>query len=64
MKKLTLQLPDQLARQVEVLVEQGWFRAPQDVVEEAVRRFLEAHQPDVMEQFVNDDVLWGLRGKP
>jgi Arc/MetJ-type ribon-helix-helix transcriptional regulator len=64
MKKLTLRLPDMLARQVELLVERGWFRSPQDVVEEAVRRFLETHQPEVMEQFVLDDVKWGLHGKP
>jgi hypothetical protein len=33
------------------------------VVREAIRRFLDSHQPDLMERFVREDVEWGLRGR-
>jgi hypothetical protein len=33
------------------------------VLEEAIRRFLKAHRPELREQFIREDVEWGLRGR-
>jgi hypothetical protein len=33
-----------------------------EIVQEAVRRFLEARAPEIMSRFVEEDVEWGLRG--
>lgn len=63
LKTLHAELPDKLYEQVKTLVEGGWFSNETDVVNEALRRFLESHKPELMEHFLKEDVEWGLHGK-
>ena len=63
MKIVEAKISDQLDRQIDALVEQGWFRSRDQVFKEAIRRFLEAHRPELMERFIREDVEWGLRGQ-
>jgi hypothetical protein len=51
--------PDQLDREIDALVEQGWYKSREQVLQEAVRRFLECHRAELMERFVREDVEWG-----
>lgn len=62
MKTIDAKISDRAHREIDALVEQGWFNSRDKVVQEALRRFLEAHRPELMEQFVREDVEWGLRG--
>ena len=55
-------VPERLLEQVRVLVAQGWFTDENAVLLEALRRYLDAHQSEVLERFVRDDVDWGLGG--
>jgi Arc/MetJ-type ribon-helix-helix transcriptional regulator len=63
MKTVETRIPDKLDRLIDVLVERGWFSSRDEVVREAIRRFLDAHRPELMERFVREDVEWGLRGR-
>jgi Arc/MetJ-type ribon-helix-helix transcriptional regulator len=63
MKTIEVEIPDGLDEAIEALVRQGWYSTRDQILEEALRRFVEAHQPDLMERFVREDVEWGLRGK-
>ena len=63
MKTLQAELPDKLYEQIKLLVKAGWFHNEKDVVTEALRRFLETHKPELMENFIKEDVAWGLHGK-
>jgi Arc/MetJ-type ribon-helix-helix transcriptional regulator len=63
MKTIRAKIPDQLYRQMEALVKLGWFGSFDDVTEQALRRFLELHRPELMEKMIRDDVEWGLHGK-
>ena len=63
MKTVEAKIPDRLDRAIDALVEGGWFPNRDEVVRQAIRRFLEAHQPSLMEKFVREDVDWGLRGR-
>ena len=63
MKTVEAQIVDRLDRALNVLVEEGWFSNRGEVVQEALRRFLEAHGPELLEKFVREDVEWGLRGR-
>lgn len=63
MKTLRAEVPDKLYEQVKTLVEAGWFHNEKEIVTEALRRFLETHKPKLMENFIKDDIDWGLRGK-
>lgn len=63
MKTIQTEVPEQLYRKARVLVREGWFRDEQDIFSEAIRRFLDAHRPELIEKFVREDVEWGLYGK-
>jgi Arc/MetJ-type ribon-helix-helix transcriptional regulator len=52
-----------LDRQIDALVEQGWYPSRDQVFQEALRRFLDSHRPELMERFVREDIEWGLRGR-
>ncbi|RPJ37237.1 MAG: CopG family transcriptional regulator [Planctomycetaceae bacterium] len=57
------ELPAGLLSQAEALVEDGWFGDVNDVIVDALRRFLEARRPDLMESHIWQDVEWGLHGE-
>jgi Arc/MetJ-type ribon-helix-helix transcriptional regulator len=62
MKTIQTELPEQLYRKALALVKEGWFRDENEIFSEALRRFLETHQPELMERFIREDVEWGLHG--
>ncbi|OEU50311.1 MAG: CopG family transcriptional regulator [Desulfobulbaceae bacterium S5133MH15] len=62
MRTIQTEVPEQLYKKAEALVKEGWFRDEKDIFSEAIRRFLDTHQSDLMEKFVRDDVEWGLHG--
>jgi hypothetical protein len=55
-------IPDQLARQALQMVDRGWAASMEFLVTESLRRYLESHQESLTEQFLQDDVHWGLSG--
>jgi len=63
MKTVEARISEQLNGQIDALVEQGWFRSRDQLFQEALRRFLDAHRPELMDRFVREDVAWGLRGR-
>jgi len=63
MKKIHATISEELHRQIEHLVKEGWFKSQQEVIDQALRRFLDAHRPELMEQFICEDVKWGLHGR-
>jgi Arc/MetJ-type ribon-helix-helix transcriptional regulator len=63
MKVVQAELPDKLYEQVKALINEGWFSDEKDIITEALRRFLETHKPQLMENFIKEDVEWGLYGK-
>jgi Arc/MetJ-type ribon-helix-helix transcriptional regulator len=63
MKTAETKIPDRLDRAIDALVERGWFSTRDEVFRQIIRRFLDAHQPDLMETFVREDVEWRSRGR-
>jgi Arc/MetJ-type ribon-helix-helix transcriptional regulator len=62
-QRLETEIPAQLFAELQTLVESGWFRSVDDVVLDALRRFLDSHREELMEGFLREDVEWGLRGR-
>ncbi|MBI3353522.1 MAG: CopG family transcriptional regulator [Nitrospirae bacterium] len=63
MKAICTELPDKVYEEVKLLVEKGWFKNEDDIVLEALRRFLDIHKVELMEKFIREDVQWRLHGK-
>ena len=62
MKTIHAEVPDLLYKKAEALVKEGWFRDEKEIFSEAIRRFLDTHQSELMDNFIRDDVEWGLHG--
>lgn len=63
MKKIKMEIPDKLYQQMERLVNEGWFRSHEAILDDALRRFLDSHVPEDMERHILEDVEWGLHGR-
>lgn len=60
--KLQTEIPDRLYHETMILVREGWFHDENQILNEALRRFVDSHRTALMEQFVSEDVEWGLHG--
>jgi len=60
---IRMTLPPRLHQQIRTLVTEGWSRDENDLLFEALQRFLEIRRPELMEDFIREDVEWGLHGK-
>jgi Arc/MetJ-type ribon-helix-helix transcriptional regulator len=60
--RITVELPPRLREQLAAMVKAGWFGSEAELVCEALRRYLESHQPELGDAWVNEDVEWGLHG--
>ena len=56
------EVPLGLLAEVQKLVDAGWFRSLDEVMLDALRRFAESHRAELMEEFIREDVEWGLHG--
>jgi Arc/MetJ-type ribon-helix-helix transcriptional regulator len=62
MKTVEVKLPDLVYRQIDNLVKKGWFVTHEEVINQALRKFLEANRPELLQKMIEDDVRWGLDG--
>lgn len=56
-----IEIPEGMLVQAQALIATGWFRNLDELILAALRRFLESHQADLMEEFIRQHVEWGLR---
>ncbi len=56
------EVPVRLLTEMKILVEAGWFRNLNELMLDALRRFVESHRAELMERFIREDVEWGLYG--
>ncbi len=64
MKTLQVELPDEMALEVENAVEAGSFANAAEVVRASLREFISRRRFELMEQQQLQDVAWALRDKP
>ena len=65
-KPQTLQVqaavPSRVLSEIQSLVDAGWFLSVDEVVTAALRKFIESHGSNLMQDFIREDIEWGLRG--
>lgn len=57
------ELPPELTAQALAFVKNGWASDFNELLADALIRFLESHSARVTESMVMSDVQWGLHGK-
>jgi hypothetical protein len=55
------ELPAEVAAQARAFVADGWATDLNELLAEALRRFLASHESSLTELFIREDVEWGLR---
>jgi Arc/MetJ-type ribon-helix-helix transcriptional regulator len=59
-KTLRLELPDQLAKEIENLVQAGWFASEAEIARLALAEFVHRHRFSLQEQQQREDIHWAL----
>jgi len=57
------ELPAELLAEARAFVEQGSIGDFDELLAEALRRYLESHSTRLAESFIREDLAWGLRGR-
>jgi Arc/MetJ-type ribon-helix-helix transcriptional regulator len=60
-KTLQIELPDQLARELESAVAEGRFHSAAEFVRAALREYLRSRRFEVLEKQQLHDIAWALR---
>ena len=60
--KTAIQAEEELVAEARAFVERGSVGDFDELLAEALRRFLESHSTRLAESFIQEDVAWGLRG--
>ncbi len=60
--RIDARLPAALADQARAFVAEGCATDLDELLAEALRRFLESHAPELTYAYMKEDVQWGLRG--
>ena len=62
-KTIQAELPERLMEDAQAMVDRGWAGSLDELLAEALRRYLESHSENLAEHFIREDVEWGLRGR-
>ncbi len=57
------ELPEELVSAARVFIAEGWARDLDELLADALRRYLESHSSQLTETFLRQDVEWGLYGR-
>ena len=60
--RIEAELPAVLAAQARAFVAEGCATDLDELLAEALRRFLKSPAPELTDAFMKEDVQWGLRG--
>jgi Arc/MetJ-type ribon-helix-helix transcriptional regulator len=61
--KTIIELPDQLAAEVEHYVKTGWFSSEAEVIRAALLEFVRRNRVERLERFLREDIQWALKQK-
>ena len=60
---IELEIPEQLLAQAQAMVREGWAADINEILTDALGRYLESHSAELTEAFMREDAEWGLRGR-
>lgn len=63
--KTTIQadIPPALLAEANAFIDAGWSNGLDELLAEALRRYLDSHATSLTETFAKEDAAWGLYGK-
>ena len=62
-KTLSIDLPDKVAREIDIMVAAGWFRSSDDFILQAIREFADRNRLQLAERYQLEDIDWATKQK-
>ncbi len=63
MKKITIELPEKAAAEINHYVRAGWFASEAEAVRSAVIDFVRRNRVELLDRFMREDIAWALKQK-
>ena len=63
MKTIRVHLDDALARELDVLLQEGLFGTEEEAVRFALIELIRSREPALLERFQREDIAWALKQK-
>lgn len=63
MTTVKAELPRELVLKAQALIVQGWASGFDELLADALRRYLESRSSELTESLIRQDVAWGLSGR-
>jgi Arc/MetJ-type ribon-helix-helix transcriptional regulator len=60
-KAIQVEIPDNVAAEVEAYVKAGWFGSEAELIRAAILEFVRRNRIALLERFLRDDIAWALR---
>lgn len=63
MKSVQTKMPERLLKELNKLVEEGWYVSRSETIRDAVRKLIERRKTHRLEDAMEKDIKWGLQGR-
>lgn len=63
MKMMQIEVPEQLAEEMQKLVRAGWFTSEAEITRLALVEFIRRYNFELLERFQREDIAWALQQK-
>jgi Arc/MetJ-type ribon-helix-helix transcriptional regulator len=63
MRNVTIELPERVSREVEAMVNAGWFDDEGEVLRFALVQFLRQYRAELVDRFEREDIAWAIPSK-
>jgi len=63
MKTIQVKVNDRLAKELDALVQDGFFETEEEAVRFALIEFIRSREPALLERFQREDIAWALKQK-
>ncbi len=63
MKLIQVELPDEVAKELDMMIQAGWFHSEDEAVRMALLEFIRHNRLQLLERFQREDIEWALEQK-
>jgi Arc/MetJ-type ribon-helix-helix transcriptional regulator len=63
METVPAKVTEKLVKEMDRLIEEGWYANRSDFIREAVREMIKKSKAEMLEDAMKEDIKWGLYGK-
>jgi Arc/MetJ-type ribon-helix-helix transcriptional regulator len=63
MKLIQIEVSDQIANELDAMVQAGWFRSEDEAIHLALLEFVRRNRLELLERFQREDIAWAMQQK-